>query len=206
MPTGYTAGIEKDITFVQYAWSCARAFGACISLRDEPTAPIPDKFEPSDYNAKALARAQERLDWLNGLSAADALKEAIRAHELELAAHRTHEANKNELRTKYYAMLEKVEAWTPPTADHQGLKDFMARQIRDSIRFDCYNSYDREPQAKSGDEWRQAETERAFKDVKYHSEEHAKEITRNTERNQWVASLRLSLGSSQIKLAKHKEN
>jgi len=39
MPTGYTAEIyegEKEVTFEKFALTCARAFGACITIRDEP--------------------------------------------------------------------------------------------------------------------------------------------------------------------------
>lgn len=196
MPTGYTADIAKGITFEQFAWNCARAMGALIMMRDEPSnVPIPERFEPSDYNAKALAEAHERLDWLNGLSLPEANGEACKAHAAALDSHRRYESDKNDLRKKYWAMLEKVEAWTPPTTEHVGFKDFMAQQIRDSIKFDCHNSYEQEPKPLTGMEWRAAETEKALKDVKYHSEEHAKEVTRNTQRNQWIASLRTSLGS-----------
>lgn len=198
MPTGYTVDIAKDITFEQYVWHCARAMGALIMMRDEPfDAPIPERFEPSDYNAKRLAEAHERLDWLNGLSAREASDEAAQAHSAALESHRRYESEKDTLRKKYWAMLEKVQDWTPPTAEHVGFKEFMESQIRDSIKFDCHNSYDREPQPMTGIAWRAAETEKALKDVKYHSEEHAKEVTRNTQRNQWIASLRLSLGSAQ---------
>lgn len=197
MPTGYTADIAKDITFEQYAWHCARAMGALIMMRDDPSdAPIPEKFEPSDYNAKRLAKTQERLNWLNGLSLAEANGEAIKAHAAALDSHRRYESDKDSLRKKYWAMLEKVKAWTPPTADHVGFKEFMVEQIRSSIKFDCHNSYEREPQPETGIEWRAKEVEKALKDVKYHSEEHAKEVTRNTQRNQWIASLRTSLGSA----------
>ncbi len=62
MPTGYTADIAKGITFQQYAWSCARAFGALVMMRDEPSdAPIPEAFTPSDYHVKALAEARAKL-------------------------------------------------------------------------------------------------------------------------------------------------
>jgi len=80
-------------------------------MRDEPSdAPIPKKFEPSDHNAKHLAAAQERLDWLNGLSAAEASAEAAKAHAEALDRHRSYEAKKNSLRDKYWKMLEKVSA------------------------------------------------------------------------------------------------
>ena len=45
MPTGYTAGILEGETFEQYALQCAKAFGALVMMRDEPSdAPIPDQF------------------------------------------------------------------------------------------------------------------------------------------------------------------
>lgn len=50
MPTGYTAAVEDGtITeFDDFAWQCARAFGALIMMRDDPmSAPIPQKFEPT---------------------------------------------------------------------------------------------------------------------------------------------------------------
>jgi|SRR5882757_160884 len=200
MPTGYTADIEKGISFEQFAWSCARAMGALIMMRDEPSdAPIPKKFEPSDHNAKHLAAAQERLDWLNGLSAAEASAEAAKAHAEALDRHRSYEAKKNSLRDKYWKMLEKVSAWTPPSADHVEFKQFMESQIRDSIKFDCHNSYEQEPKPMTGIAWRAAETEKALKDVTCHSKGHAEEVNRTAQRNQWVESLRLSLGSAPIK-------
>jgi len=60
MPTGYTYPVvEGKITeFSDFALSCARAFGALITMRDDPhDTPIPETFEPSDYNAKKLAEA-----------------------------------------------------------------------------------------------------------------------------------------------------
>ena len=62
MPTGYTATLmEKGQTFQEFIMGCARAFGALIEMRDSPNdAPIPDKFEPSDYHAKRLIESREK--------------------------------------------------------------------------------------------------------------------------------------------------
>jgi hypothetical protein len=47
MPTGYTAPIADGMTFEQFALGCARAFGALVTMRDEPSdAPIPERLEP----------------------------------------------------------------------------------------------------------------------------------------------------------------
>lgn len=62
MPTGYTANVHDGITFEQFVWQCARGMGALVTMRDEPTgAPIPERFEPSDYNAKRLQEAKDEL-------------------------------------------------------------------------------------------------------------------------------------------------
>ncbi len=63
MPTGYTAILmEKGQTFQEFIMGCARAFGALIEMRDSPNdAPIPDKFEPSDYHAKRIIELREKL-------------------------------------------------------------------------------------------------------------------------------------------------
>ena len=35
--TGYTSKIAQDITFKDFVMSCARAFGALVTLRDKPS-------------------------------------------------------------------------------------------------------------------------------------------------------------------------
>lgn len=48
MPTGYTADVQsgKVTDFAEYAMNCARAFGALVLMRDDPSdADIPERFE-----------------------------------------------------------------------------------------------------------------------------------------------------------------
>jgi len=37
MPTGYTNCIKDGVTFEQFVWKCARAMGALVMMRDEPS-------------------------------------------------------------------------------------------------------------------------------------------------------------------------
>ena len=72
MPTGYTCDVVsgKIDTFEKFALQCARAFGATITMRDDPfDAPIPEKFEPSDYNLKRLIEVKHELKRLQSLTA-----------------------------------------------------------------------------------------------------------------------------------------
>jgi hypothetical protein len=64
MPTGFTADICKgaEVSFEDFAMTCARAFGALYSMRDEPMdAPIPETFVASGYHADELEKAKARL-------------------------------------------------------------------------------------------------------------------------------------------------
>lgn len=64
MPTGYTADLYdgKDVSFEGFALNCARAFGALVSLRDEPDAEIPDEFKVDEYYVKKFEEAKEELE------------------------------------------------------------------------------------------------------------------------------------------------
>lgn len=199
MPTGYTAKIESGITFEAFAMECARAFGALIELRDDMTAPIPEAFAPSDYHAEAVKKAKADLKALDALTPAQAQKKAEKAHQDAVAANERTLSAAAVLLAKYDAMLAEVRAWTPPTKDHQGLKDFMVQQITDSIKFDCDRKWAREEQAKlakakpSGGRWLAAERERLTHDIAYHTEHHAADVQRANERTQWVKDLRESV-------------
>lgn len=196
MPTGYTSDIEKGITFQQFALNCARAFGALVTMRDEPHgASIPKEFKAHDYNAKALADAEKAL----------ASAQAMKPHAVEKAAEAEYKtaltdmneriAKKNALRVKYEAMLTQARKWTPPSPDHDGLRDFMVQQITESIKFDCDTEYEFKyaPERLTGEQWREAAIAKAQRDIDYHQTEHAKEVDRTNGRNRWVRQLRDSL-------------
>jgi len=199
MPTGYTAAIADDITFNDFAMQCARAMGALVMMRDAPPgAPIPERFDPSDYHTKAIIEAETNLLLLEAMSAADATEKAKLAFAEETEARNSAIHKNNSLRKKYTSMLKQVQAWEPPTPDHNGFKKFMVEQITGSIDFDCNNSYymERKPILLSGKEWLERETAKAKKDLDYHTAENTKEIERTEGRNRWVKELRDSLNCS----------
>jgi hypothetical protein len=194
MPTGYTADIAKGITFQQFAMNCARAFGALVAMRDEPSdAPIPERFEPSDYHSKKLVQLRDRLATLRALSADDAEKGAQAAHEAELASHQKYIEEKADLRSKYEAMLRDAQDWQPPTPEHEPLKKFMIEQIESSIGFDCDTSYYKAPESTPAAKWLEDQLRGTLRDIDYHEKEHAKEVERTNSRNAWLAALRSSL-------------
>lgn len=196
MPTGYTADIKDGISFKTYAMNCARAFGACIELRDEPGGgeQIPEAFAPSDYHAKAAQKARDELAAVLAMSPAETERAAAKAWDAAETSRITTMQAKVAQRVAYEAMLSKVQAWTPPTEEHKGLHEFMATQIIESIRFDCDLSYyEKLTPRLSGAQWAWNEATRLNRDVAYHEREHAAEVKRAGDRTAWVAALRQSL-------------
>ena len=71
MPTGYTAVIQDnlDISMKDFALVCARAFGACVMMRDEPfDTPIPEEFVPDTYHTDKLKQFTDELNHLETAS------------------------------------------------------------------------------------------------------------------------------------------
>lgn len=195
MPTGYTAAIADGIDFKTYAMNCARAFGACIMLRDESGGgeKIPENFAPSDYHVRALEMERASLADVVAMTDAQCDEAAAKSWADREERRQKNAAECSELRDKYKAMLARVIAWNPPTADHTELKNFMHSQITKSIDFDCRPLWPDEEPKLTGAEWRAREVANLRRSIAYHERENEKEIERTDKRNAWIADLRKSL-------------
>lgn len=203
MPSGYTAAIADGIDFETFVMRCARGMGALVMMRDDPMdAPIPERFEPSDYHTRKLEEANAALAKLRAMSCDETEAVAQEAFAAETKANAEAIARNIELRGKYEAMLAQVEAWAPPTHDHDGFKRFMTEQLTESIRFDCNENYyqERQPKLKTGEQWRSEQIAEALRDVDYNTREHAEEVARTESRNEWLAALRTSLATHNAEL------
>lgn len=193
MPTGYTAAVVdgKITEFPEFALQCARAFGALIMMRDDPSdAPIPDEFKPSDYNERRLAEARLKLKTLQSMTPEEAEAASLAAYEELAASNAEYERRCQVEDDRLNAMLTRVHAWTPPTSQHVEMKQFMIEQL--AISFN--GKYRPTPAEKlSGAEWMEKELKQAHHDIGYHAGEQAKEIERANSRTEWVRTLRNSL-------------
>ena len=200
MPSGYTHNVQtgKVTDFREFALDCAKAFGACITMRDEPTGtPIPDEFPiDTSYHDERLQRANERMTELLGLTDVQCTEKALLEYEGAVQSQQERAREREEQQLRYKLMLQKAEAWKPPTADHKELKSFMTKQLTESIAFDCnLSSYDTHPVQLTGAEWRDEEIKKADRDSNCHTDEREKEIMRGSTRNKWIKDLRESLGT-----------
>lgn len=193
MPTGYTAPIiNEGITFKQYALSCARAFGALLPMRDEPSnAPIPDEFKASDYHEKELVKAKKELTDYMLLDEDALLKLYEYEQQKEIEQHNKWNAQKDEQRAKYEAMLLEAEAYIAPSEDHVGYREFMIKQIKESIDFDC--THFEAPERLSFIDWKSKYLKHLHWAVEYHAKCNDEEVQRTRDRNKWIKQLKESL-------------
>jgi len=201
MPTGYTAELmEKGMDFKSFVLRCSRAFGALIMMRDAPMdAPVPKKFAPSDYHLKALTEAQKKHEMLSVMTYDEQI--AFGQTEKDEVVKRAYERRgRDKIQNERLSeMQSQVMAWNPPTADHEGLKNFMLDQIKTSMN-DLGNIEKKIEAAeiKSPMAFYIASVSSALWDIKYHTEENRTEIERAASRTEWVRDLYKSIGANRI--------
>jgi hypothetical protein len=192
MPTGYTHNIPEGITYREFMLQCVRAMGVLITMRDDPaSAPIPKAIKPSPYHKDRIAKAEEELARLEGLSMIEIEQECEDSNAAALRSYQEQRARSQHIRNAYEAMLTQVHEWEPPTEDHQGFKKFMAEQITESIRFDCHDIA--EPVPSTPLDWHTRALEAAARDLVYHQGEWAKEQKNAAGRSAWLTAFWESL-------------
>jgi hypothetical protein len=195
MPTGYTSDLYdgKSVDLDQFVMKCARAFGALVEMRDEPSdATIPDEFEPHDYHSRRIDEVKAQLLELCSLSEVKLTEVVDQEYAHAMVAHREDTATRKARRQRYTDMLKQVRKWVPPTTEHMNLKQFMIEQLEESIRFDCGYKL-QPPKHLSPAKVRAAKITRMVDDIVYHANENASEIQRAQGRTEWVKALRDSL-------------
>jgi hypothetical protein len=207
MPTGYTCGIlDGEIkTFPEFAKTCMRAFGATIHMRDESMDEEYTPRVPSDYHIKALKDAEKKLKKAKTLSDKKLISERKRVLNESIKYYTDATDKAKSTCESLELMLKQVKEWTPPTNDHQGIKDFMIEQLNSTINYDGDCSYyEKMINAARNNllninpsKIRKELIADASKDIIYHTEEHRKEIDRCNHSNKWVTDLLESI--SQMK-------
>lgn len=194
MPSGYTSDIHdgKDVSFQDFALTCARAFGATIMQRDEPLGSKPRLREASAHHRDSLTKARARLAEVKAWSDDEAERQANAAHSEAISQWRKSTERTVGLRERYGSMLDQALAWTPPTDEHRELKEFMVKQLRESLDFDCHDRP--RPERKSGEEFRAEQEAAAQWSVDYHAKGVRDEAKRVRGANAWITALWESLG------------
>ena len=196
MATGYTDCVQsgKVTSFQVYALQCARAFGACTLLRDDPLSSEIPVFESSDTYKKWLEEAQEKLSIVRDMSSQEAQEHVNKLRADLVASWAAEDEERSLIRQRYEAMLEKARKFVAPTPEHESYAKFIVEQLEESIRFDCsdYSEYRKLP-PDDGDTWKQQEINSLLKDIARYEEMNNDEIVRTMSRNNWINDLRKAI-------------
>lgn len=199
MPTGFTAPLYEgqEISFEEFVLRCSRAMDATVMLRDHPSDVLPteDNVLEGDWDEGELDRLKSTLEAFEELDDEGWRREAETQNAEARAAYEKTVRETEELRTRYLQMGAKVEAWQPPTEDHQGLKDFILEQITRSIDFDCGYTPNK-PEPVTGPQHREATLARLRDGIARAEKRIAEKAERNHGRAEWVRQLRESLGQA----------
>lgn len=196
MPTGYTSGIldGKIITFEQYAKTCMRAMGACIHMRDDSFDTPYTERVPSDYHSKNVIEYQMKLIEINNMSDDQIIE--LETSNINSRIKQMQECIKNRkldnalLEKFYYKALD----YSPPTADHEGIKKFMIDQLRTTIDQDGNYGYYQKCLLESLDQLNNINPTKIREEcileyerqIDRHTIEYNKEVEGCNESNKWV--------------------
>lgn len=132
MPTGYTCFIEDGqiTTGKEFLKKCIREFGCCIGQRDDPlTEPLKTDIHADPYYKKCYEEAVNRLENFRKRTSDEIRDDIINAKQKELSDKKLYLSHQELLRDRYLKVRNEVEAWIPPTPDHEGIKRFALDQI-----------------------------------------------------------------------------
>lgn len=197
MPSGYTQIVAENdnVSFKDFALRCARNFGALVTMRDvRLDAPIPERFEPSDFYKNIYEEAKAKYD--DFLANPPSEEEIDKKYAEYVAKEKKNEEDERKSRAiqrkRYEAMLAKVRKWEPPTSEHENLKEFMIRQLEESIDWDC-REYNVRVLSREG--WiKVCLSVDVFKRrMDSYFEDWQAEVAKTEERNRWLKDLRESL-------------
>ncbi len=197
MPTGYTQIVAENekFTFPEFAMRCARNFGALMNMRGEPLdAPIPEKFEIAEHYQKDYESAKAAYDkFIANPPTYEELEKQYEEYITKETVRRVEISEEKDIKCRRYnAMLQKVVGWQPPTPEHAGLKEFMIKQLHDSIEFDCSEYVSPLPEKEEWIEYGMS-GESLKKRMDVYKECLVEEQKRISRCNQWLKDLRESL-------------
>jgi hypothetical protein len=200
MPTGYTASVATGATTTarDYLLKCARNFGALIHMRDDASDAEIKYAVVGEYNSKRKEEAANEIVRLTALSPAEKHREAEAAHAERVKLCADAAAKDEEQSRAYDRMIAKVNAWEPPTPEHEALKKFAVQQLIDSKEFDCNRAAcapdeikNSKPESGEAYVWRRISE--LSRNIEYHTRQHEDEVRRVTQANAWIAALESSL-------------
>jgi len=179
MPTRYTDCIENDVSFKEFAFGCARAFGALYHLRDNMLIyDEPKKRVTCSLYVENMNKAQTEIDKIKNMTDDDINIENMNQYNNEMCEYYETLRRGKELKEKYEQMLYNVLGYNPPSNDFVGYKNFMIDQIENSMNSDCNTSYITKPIKQNSVDWKRNKIKKLLGEIDYNKKQQKEEIGR----------------------------
>jgi hypothetical protein len=164
-------------------------------MRDDPLdAPIPERFEPTEFYQRSLNEARAEVQRLEKLNASQRTAEGEGLKRDAIVRNQQWLAKDLVTNARLNQMIERVNEWTPPSGEHEELKTFMLQQLTTSIEnTEHIERALAEAKSKAAGQFFADALTNARRRVMYSTEEQQKETQRVEGRNQWLAQLRASV-------------
>lgn len=182
---------DGDQPFEEFVLCCARASGAAYDQRDNTSGPVRLPEPPSTYARDEMAAAQERVAEIEAWTPERAQEKADESYLRVVAGFVEINAGIAARKIRFDAMRARVEAWRPPTPDHEWFKRFMLEQLVSETR-------DLTPivppdKPEDGESFKAAALGKARYDVEFHARAWAEDQARYREARAWIRDLYTSL-------------
>lgn len=194
MRTYYTGKLmDENLSVTEYIDLCSYQFGAFVHLRDLSETEKKANRMPtvSDYHIKELEVAKSKFKAFLDLSDVDATTMFNEWKHSEIAKHSEHLKKQKKEYEKLKSTRDKIESTIFP-ANHSNLKRFCLEQIDSVIMYydDKYES-DKISEVKNTSfvAWKNKNIDELTWNIKYHTEEHSKEVERVNQRVAWINEL-----------------
>lgn len=202
MPTGYTAGVmDGTITeFKDYAFQCARDFGALVMLRDDPITPDIPTLKVEGYYLAEVKRSEKEVERLSIMTSKQIEAEFLKYKAREIKYHTKGIKDQEKTRKRYLKMLEEAKKFVAPTDEHVEYRDFLISQLEESLNWDCGSNYHQEQLAKvkrkkSAKAWHREVLAAEKSGLKYARKSLKEETDRVKSRNDWLNQLKKAVES-----------
>lgn len=191
MPTGYTSDVKDGNVnqLKEYMLRCARQFGALVHMREDDSSEI--KYRGvSDYHLIQLNESYDKLKQLEDMTDEEIQKEIDESYEDMIRTRNRMSERNRKTKERYLNMIDKVEQWISPTENHLNLKEFALKQLKDSLEFDCNDSYEKlEIKKETISEYKNEHIKYYLNKIKNHSDLYLKEIKAVEDANNWISDL-----------------
>ncbi len=196
MATGYTYIVgERDVSFAEFVWRCARGFGALIHMRDDSLESTITMPERSTYHIDIANKLKNELELYSNISLEKASL-LMKQENDDRKSMAKIELEKWAITQKRFSdMLSKVKEWKSPSKEHDRFKEFMIEQLQSSIDFmgnEYYLGLLNKPDL-TVQKWLDDKISLIKDDIKYHLSHQETDDKNHKSRVDWINLLKESV-------------